>query len=316
MRVSALVLVAAVLASAPARAQSAKAAAEVAFRKGKQLMDLGEYAEACAAFAESQRLDPRYGTEYNLARCLEQADKLIDAWLAYLEVAAKDAPGPRRDDAARRAKALEAQLTRVLVTVREPAPGETVHVGALDATALVGTAVPVQPGDYRVAVEAPECWSYGAEVHISAGSGTTPITIPPLICHEGPPSPPPSHVAGRGHGRRIAGVVLAGAGVVGVGVGLWFGKQVLDLQGEAEDACGGAGTVVPCSGDATRAQALVDDARGKATIADVAMGAGAALVIGGVILYATAPRDAERPAVSVAPLVGGDRVGVSFAGRF
>jgi serine/threonine-protein kinase len=123
-------------------------------------------------------------------------------------------------------------------------------------------------------------------------------------------------VAGRGHGRRIAGVVLAGAGVVGVGVGLWFGKQVLDLQGEAEDACGGAGTVVPCSGDATRAQALVDDARGKATIADVAMGAGAALVIGGVILYATAPRDAERPAVGVAPLIDGDRVGLSFAGRF
>lgn len=313
MRASALAVVAVITAAAPARAQSAKAAAQAAFEKAKHEIAIGDTAAACTAFEESEKLDAQLGTQYNLALCYEKLGKLTSAWINFSEVAAKDGKGGRKDDSARRAKALEPRLSRVVLTVVEPAPGETVHIGALDVSVLAGSASPIDEGSYEVVAAAPGYVQWRGHVDVTGEGVSVALEVPALAKADLALPPPREPVRARGHGRRVAGVVLAGAGVVAVGVGLWFGKQVLDLQGQAEDACGGAGTVVPCTGDPAHAQALVDDARGKATIADVAIGAGAALLIGGAILYATAPHD-ER--VGVAPLIGGDQVGLSFAGRF
>ena len=63
-----------------ARAQSVKAAEE-AFEKGRELMEAKSYADACAAFELSQRLDPQYGTQYNLAGCYAAQDKIVAAGL-------------------------------------------------------------------------------------------------------------------------------------------------------------------------------------------------------------------------------------------
>src|SRR6185436_20903323 len=87
------------------RAQSAKAAEE-AFEKGRKLMAARSYADACAAFELSQRLDPQYGTQFNLAGCYAELGKIATAWKLYSELAGSDKNATRRA----RAGELAAQL--------------------------------------------------------------------------------------------------------------------------------------------------------------------------------------------------------------
>lgn len=312
MRV-ALVVVLLVAGASAAHAQSAKAAAESAFHKAKDLMAAGDTAGACAAFEQSEQLDPQLGTQYNLALCDEKLGKLTSAWINYSEVAAKDVRGGRRDDSARRAKALEPRLTRMVISLAAPVPGESVKIGAIDVSVLAGTASPIDEGSYEVVASAPGFVRWHGQVDLSGEGKTVTIAVPALVKADvGAPLPPDAAVdPSRGHGRRVVGVVMGSAGLIAIGVGLYLGKQVFDLQGEAQDQC--KGQLAPCNGDVQQAQALITDARGKATLADVAIGVGAAALLGGVILYATAP---HGEAAAVTPIVGPDQVGLSFAGRF
>jgi hypothetical protein len=289
-----------------AAAQNAKAAADAAFEKGKRLMASGDAPGACAAFEESERLDPQLGTQYNLALCDEQVGRLTSAWVNFSEVAAKDARGPRKDDAGRHAKALQPRLARLTIVVHEPAPGETVKVGALDLSVLAGTASPIDEGSYDVVAEAPGRVRWVGKLSVRGEGTTVTIEVPPL---EGTVAYVP--VVHKSH-RRAMTLALAATGAIAIGAGLAFGKQVYDLKSEAASACGGA--LSPCTGDPGKAQMLVDDARSWAIASDVAIGVGAACVVGAVISWATAPK--TPPDTAVVPVIGPDAVGLSFAGRF
>ncbi|NOU28880.1 MAG: hypothetical protein HOO96_13330, partial [Polyangiaceae bacterium] len=49
--------------------------AETLFREGRKALEAGDYAVACAKFAESQRIEPAPGTLLNLAGCEERSGK-------------------------------------------------------------------------------------------------------------------------------------------------------------------------------------------------------------------------------------------------
>src|SRR5437870_1665929 len=74
-----------VVGSSAAEAQPAGAQAEVLFREGRELMQKGKIAEACADFEQSQKLEPAPTTLLNLAGCREKNGQLATAWGLFLE---------------------------------------------------------------------------------------------------------------------------------------------------------------------------------------------------------------------------------------
>lgn len=58
-------------------------AAERLFHEGRALVVEGRFAEACPRLEESQRLEPRLGTQLNVAFCQERLGKLATAWRGF-----------------------------------------------------------------------------------------------------------------------------------------------------------------------------------------------------------------------------------------
>src|SRR5882724_2808972 len=118
---AALSVVAALVASTPAWAQSAdSAASETLFREGKRLLDHKEFARACPKLAESFRLEPATGTLLALAMCHEGDGKIASAWAEYADAAgrARREGRPDREQAALQwASALEPRLSTLTILV-------------------------------------------------------------------------------------------------------------------------------------------------------------------------------------------------------
>ncbi len=80
-------------------------------------MKAHRYPEACAAFEQSQRLDPQLGTLFNLANCEVEIDKLASAWKIYRELAKSDPNRDRKALSSELAAKLEPRLPRFVVVV-------------------------------------------------------------------------------------------------------------------------------------------------------------------------------------------------------
>jgi hypothetical protein len=315
-----LALLVGLAALGPARAEGTKGAAEAAFRKGKQLMDAGDTAAACDAFAQSQKLDPQLGTQYNLARCYEQLGMVASAWLNFAEIAAKDTNPQRKADSAKRARALDGRVPRIRLDA--PAvPGMIVKQDGVDITVTIGVDTPIDAGRYTITATAPgrAPWSQIVEV---SDAGHITITIPPLAPAVAPTTPPeqvehdlePPPPAHPGRVRHILGVSVGVAGLGALGASIFFGSQARDHQRSADALCGGA--VARCTaGGLDAARAEIATARDRATYGNIAVATGAVLVGVGVVLYLTAPH-AERPMTALRPIVAPDQLGLVVDGRW
>jgi serine/threonine-protein kinase len=104
--------------------------------------------------------------------------------------------------------------------------------------------------------------------------------------------------------------VVGGVGLVGIGVGAFFGLRAISKNDEAESFCNGSTCSDPDG------VTLTDEARDAATISNIAFGLGAAALVGGVALYFTAPSAPPQRAWRLAPVVGARGGGVSLGGRF
>jgi hypothetical protein len=290
MRLAAAAM-AAVLATAPcAWPQSTTTLAEALFRDAKRLLEEGRYDEACPKFAESQRLDPSSGTLLGLALCHEGQGKLATAWgefNAVVPLARRQGRPDREELATKKAADLEPRLARLTLTI---APG--VEAGALALSidgqpfgrALLGSAVPLDRGEHVVTAAASgrPSWTQTVAIEADGVRVMLTITIPAPAAATEPAPPPPPRPPGIG-AQRAAAIVLGGAGVVGVGVGAYFGVQTLLKRDGLDGHC--VGTACDASGLQTAA-----DARTSAMAANVGLAAGALAIVGAAILWLTAPR--------------------------
>ncbi len=322
------------------------AAAQSLFDDAKRLMKAGRYTEACPKLEESGRLDPGMGTLFQLADCYEHVGRTASAWAAFVELAgrAKAAAQPAREKAARdRANLLEPKLPRLMIRVQMSGPDAIAGLaitrdGEPVGSAQWGTAVPVDPGEHRIAVSAPGYKSWLSTASLR-GDGKTvivvvprleaeaiapppapPVPVPQPVASEARPAPPPPAPVvavdtSRGSAQRTTGGVLIGFGLAGLATGGAFALASRTTYGASSPHCNGN----LC--DATGVQRR-DEARTYGDVATIALGAGAAVFIGGVITYVTAPSSTSHavPTTSrraqVAPMIGPGVTGVSLGGRF
>jgi tetratricopeptide (TPR) repeat protein len=317
-----------------AAAQNPKAAAESLYNEGRQLVTDGKYQEACPKFEASQRLDPAPGTQLNLANCLEKVGKIASAWAEYKEAAAAAHAAnelSRQDLAEKRAKELEADLSklRVVASVDSMAGLEVRLDGVVVLSGMLNSDVAIDPGEHAVEAVAPGYKSYKTTVTVNPHADRKTVTIPALEPEPhvtsptvtsppvSPPTPSPEPKPASGWGaQRTAGVIVAGAGVVGVVVGAIFGTQALSKNSSAKPHCGGE----PMQCDA-EGVALNQDAKKAATISTVGFIAGGVLVAGGAVLFLTARHHSAATsstalAVNLHPLVGAGTAGLGLGGTW
>ena len=273
--------------SRPARAGAAEAAAaQSLFDEGRQLLDAGKPALACPKLEESNRLAPAPGTQFHLARCYESIGRTASAWALFLEVAAtaRSAGKGAEEQAARdRAKKLAPTLAHLVVAVapERQVDGFTItYDGKALRKGLWGNSFAVDPGEHHLVARAPEHTDWRKTVVVSPGRAAT-VVVPALraikTVPDPDPFPPPEHDrSSSGSSTRTLGYVTAGAGVVALGLGSYFGLRAFSKWDDRNQHC-------PEDRCDAAAVDLGNDASTAATISSISFGAGA--LLGGLAVY-------------------------------
>ncbi len=277
---------------APALAEGDAARAQSLFDAAVAQMEAGQWDDACAKLAESDRLEASGGTALNLGYCLEHQNHLGRAYEAYLLAAdhyeASHKPD-RRKVARERADALRGRVTVVRLE------GERTGVTALlldgDARTLADAAFAVDRGPHELVVKRD-----GGDVKLPFVAESPDLALelpkiapppPPPPVLEPPPPPllraPPPPLAPQRTPAWIAFGTAAGLAVVGS----FTGAFALEREGASDAACPGG----RCSADGVSAH---DTARSLAIATDVLL---ATAIVGagvGLVLWFTArtPRTA------------------------
>jgi hypothetical protein len=307
-------------------------AAEALFETGKRLLNADDWKGACEKFEKSWELDPAVGTLLKIAKCHEHEGKLATAWYDYRRAESfnrekvEQSPARRRelDDFIRaEVKELEARLPRLTITAHEPPTDLTLcRDGQLISLAVLGEALPVDPGKHEVTAEAPGHVSERHAVNLSEGeakvvtltlarataqplSSENPPAAKSVVAEPAPRRPVASvlapdraeqRTATSGSGQRAIGLLLGGAGVVGLGVGGYFGLRTLSLVRESDPYCQHPGGT--CDEPGLRLRERAGRAQTSGIIA--ASVSGAALVAGAFVVV-TAPGKEETVALRIAP---------------
>jgi hypothetical protein len=300
--------------------------AESLFREGKALMEAGDYARGCPKLEESYRQDPSSGTVLALAFCQEQAGQTAAAWGSYNAAAVRarqDGRSDREQAARERAAALEPKLSKLEFQLSSEVmglPGIVVKRDGKDVPrAAWGSPMPVDPGEHVIEVTADGKKPFRMTVRVGAEADRQTIEVTRLenagntgdavaAPQDAPAASAPSKSA-----LPMVGLVTAGVGAVGLGVGTVFALRAssLDEESKADGHCDAAG----CD---DKGYELNQDALGAARLSTVLFIAGGALVAGGLTLYFVAGSRDEQKASSlvVSPVVAHNAGGLFIRGGF
>jgi len=319
-----------------------KAAAEALFDEGVRLMHAGQFTQACPKLEASGRIDPGVGTLLYLGECYERTERTASAWATFREAAsmAKASNQPDRAKVAqRRVEQLEPALSWLTIDVSSEAravSGLTVRRAGLPVDpSLWGVATPIDVGEVLIEASAPGRALFSSRIAIHPTRRSI-ITIPALAETGEPKSatalvssptqsvaPPPAQVPPAAslpvdnapevqQSRRafpVLPAILAGAGIVGVGIGSYFGLNAISKASDANDLCPDG----RCTEQ--RGETLMEDARDSAKISNIAFGVGAAALATGVILYFTSPTAESTSSVGLLPVIDTNSAGLALEGR-
>lgn len=310
---------------AAAQSGSTTAEADALFDRGRELMDKKQYAEACTAFAASQKIAPAVSTILNEADCREKNTQLATAYGLFRDAergtrAPIDEGTQKLNRAAlARAKAIEPRLSKLTIVVSPAARIAGLEVLRNDAPVdplLFGQSLPIDGGEYTIVARAPnhEPWQKVVtiatekdvqlvEVPLLAEKAKEPAatpasgTVSAVVVPAAPPAPPSKtlpFIVGGGGAALLLG---------GLGLDLWARSQYADAKVEPDDI---------------EQESLWQAARTKRYIAQGLAVVGLAGVGVGVWLYLRSRDYEAAPAsgVAIEPTLTPDSAGVTLRGGF
>jgi len=324
--------------------------ADQLFQKGKRLLAQKKYPEACAAFEDSDRLDPGIGAKLNVAKCYQDWGKLATAWRWYID--AENMANNTRDDRAKKIHAIIEELDPSVPRLTVKAPRDANLAGVvikLDGVALEPSALGVEhrvdPGPHDVDTivggvrrtrVVPVERRGNAEIVIELPAGAAGKREPgrrePGRREPVEPTAPRPGAGGiggsagtatdsaggtqprPGRTRRIVGLGVAGAGALTMGIaGIVTLGARSDYRKALDAHCQGATDM--CNDEGL---SITHGALHRANVATVFTLLGLGAVATGAVIYVTAPRAARATehAYYLAPAMSADGGALVFGGAF
>lgn len=287
-------------ASAQTRTED-RVAAESLFSDGRRLMQAGDYASACPKLEASRRLEPALGTTLNLGHCYEQIGRTASAWAEFRSAAAeaqRSGDATRKAAALERAAALEPRLSRLQVDAADPSV-QVLRNGEPLSSAVLGSAIPVDPGSYQLEARAPGKLGWLRTVAVEGAGALVTVEVPALQPDPGAaPSAAPELNAGNGgtNPQRTWAWAIGGVGVAALAAGTTFSVLAASRWSQAEDGC--ADLPYDCSPDAV---SQADSADTFATLATVGFIVGGAAVGTSLVLFLTSSDDSGGARLALTP---------------
>ena len=315
---------------------ASKAVATQLFDDAQELLAKGDLASACAKFAESQRLEPQLGTLLHVADCYEKIGKTASAWASFKDavVIASQRHDPREGDARAEVEKLEPRLCKLTIVVDAGAPPdlEVSSNGNLIGSALLGSPMPIDPGDYLLMAKADGFEDWAKKVVIAPGTPDTRVTVPVLV-HKpvaaAVPSPttpampvaaavqlaPAPEIGDQGFSQRTIGYALGAVGVVGIGLGVGFGVAMEHKISDRNSANACSATRSCTAAQKSQIDQLTSEASLRATVANVGFIAGGVALAAGAFLVVTGWSKGRPGTVAqVQPWVGDKAAGLLAGG--
>ncbi|HEY4056314.1 MAG TPA: hypothetical protein VGM39_06885 [Kofleriaceae bacterium] len=132
-----------------------------------------------------------------------------------------------------------------------------------------------------------------------------PVFMPPALA-----TPPPAPPENRGGTLKVAGLATAGIGVIGLGVGAYFGVKGSQVAHDIDNHTGGW-----TDGDGGIKDLQKRGHRDNVLQATFMIGGGV-LLVGGVVMYMVGRSKSSTEHVAVAPVVTNDSAGLVLGGSF
>ena len=295
----------------------AESKADQLFNKGKRQLADKRYAEACATFEEVDKLDPAIGAKVNTAKCYEEWGKLVKAfeWYTSAEKQARDTKDKRADKIKELIDALDTDVPRL--TIRLPAGVDPAYVSVrLDEATFpqteLGKEQRVDPGQHTIQyLDGGKPKSKTVTLERGGSTETELVFTQPKKLADKPP-PGGNTAPNNRNTKKLVGLGLGGAGIVGLGVaGIVTLKARSSYKDALDESC--RGDVDMCDARGLR---LTSNARHRANISTVVSVLSLAAVGGGVFLYLTAPKSRAEHALRLTPSVGDRSAAVFLDGRF
>ena len=306
---AASLVLAGLLAPAPALADDSVQSAEALFQEARVLVEKGDYAAACPKLEASQKLEPAVGTQFNLADCFEHVGRTASAYALFGQVAriARSAGKFERERSAKeRAAALEPKLARVRLDVKAPAPGLEVRIDDVPVDkAAWAEPFPIDPGEHRVSASAPSRGTWEGTLSGRA-SQLAVVEVPELADTTVHVEPAPAPVVAAPSSQRTFAIVAGAVGVAGVIVGAVSGVVALSNKSTGERECPKALYSFRCPTD--EGASAWNSASTAGNVSTVSFIAGGVFLAGAAVLWFTAPSSRTR--------VGTSLSGVRLEGSF
>jgi len=285
------------------------------YKQAVEAANAGRWGDAAATLRAVLAIRSSAKVRFTLGQAEEHVGRLSAAYDAYAQALTDAEAAGDRDVAATAGGALRALTPRVpVVRVRVTGAGADGATATIDdRSAPLGQPVRVDPGSHKVAVSAPGARPTESTIAIGESQQLeVPVSLQPEVVAAAPSSSDSlstSSGAREGGGAttwRTVGLVAASVGVVGLGVGAYFGLDAIS-KNNASNSSGCHGNMCTAGAFATR-----EDARSSASASTVAFIAGGLLAAGGVTLWLVAPRGSTAVEVAPSALLGGG--GVTVAG--